>query len=129
MEGLFTKRWFAFFLIYFVTWYPISLIIVTAYELTGQPYLFIAGTIFTPLWSLFISYMYFRHTRNDWTSRFITAFGWMALLFVGAAVLVQPVYGVSWTSIFSLEVLNANWINIAAIIVGGVGAQQSPTTT
>jgi hypothetical protein len=110
---------------FFVVWYPGSLLIVTAYEVTGQPFLFIAGTVFTPLWALLCSYLYFRGARDDWTARTVTAFGWMILMFIFSALLVKPVYGYEWTSVVNLNVINANWINLVAIFVGGIAAHKT----
>ncbi|MBI4437788.1 hypothetical protein HY631_02450 [Candidatus Uhrbacteria bacterium] len=121
----FTQRWFAFFLLYFVVWYPVSFAIVSAYQVTGQPVLYIAANIFTPLWTLFMSYLYFRKAENNWTARLATALGWMVLMFTLAILLVRPVYGLGWTSIANWDVVNANWINVVAIVVGALAAVRS----
>lgn len=120
-----SKRWFGYFALLFLVWYPMSLVLVTAYQVTANPLLFIAGNVFTPLWTLLVSYLYFRNARDDWSARFFTAFGWIILMFLCSAVLVGPVYGESWTSIFNLNVINANWINIVAILIGGFAAHKS----
>ena len=120
-----TKRWLGFFALFFGVWYPVSLLIVSAYEVTGHPLLFIAGNVFTPLWTLFVSFLYFRKAPDDWPSRFITAFGWIALMFVFSAILVKPIYGYPWTSIINVDVLNANWINVIAIVIGGFAAHKT----
>jgi hypothetical protein len=127
MEALsfFTKRWIGFFALFFIVWYPASLILVTTYQVTGHPLLFIAGNVFTPLWALLVSYFYFRRARDDWPARFVTAFGWMVLMFALSALLVGPVYGAAWTSLFTWDVINANWINLVAILVGGFAAHRS----
>lgn len=119
------RRWLVFFLILFVTWYPVSFFIVTIYQATENPILLFIGNIFTPLWILLISYLYFRRARNDWPARFVTAIGWMALLFLFSALLARPVYGYDWTSVVNWDVVNANWINVVAIIVGGIAAHRS----
>ncbi|MBI5793880.1 hypothetical protein HZA87_02210 [Candidatus Uhrbacteria bacterium] len=118
----FTRRWFAFFFLYVVVWYPISFLLLSAYQVTGNPAVYIAANIFTPLWTLLVSYLYFRKAENHWPARFATAFGWMALMFALAVVLVKPVYGLGWSSILNLDVINANWINVVAIIVGAIAA-------
>jgi hypothetical protein len=120
-----TKRWFLFFGLLFVVWYPVSLLLVTAYAATGSAWLFVSGSVFTPLWALLVSYLYFRRARDDWSERFVTGFGWMTLMFVGSALLVEPFYGVEWTSLFTWDVVNANWINVVAILVGGFAAHRS----
>lgn len=122
---IFTRRWLGFFALFFLVWYPISLFIVSVYEVTGEQLLFIAGNVFTPLWILLVSFLYFRKIQDDWSARFITAFGWIALMFLFSAILVKPMYGYAWTSIVNLNVLNANWINIIAILVGGFAAHKS----
>jgi hypothetical protein len=37
------------------------------------------------------------------------------------------VYGYEWTTIFSWDVMNANWMNLAAILIGGIAAHKSTT--
>ncbi len=125
MEGIFTKRWFGYFFLFFVPWYPAALVVSTSYEVFGSAWLFVAANVMTPLWLLLISYLYFRRARSDWPARFATAFGWMLLLFILAAILIQPVYGFPWTNVFTLDSINANWINLVAILVGGTAAHTS----
>ncbi len=127
MEGLFTKRWFKYFFLFFLTWYPSAFLVSTAYEVFGNAPLFIVASVITPLWLLLFSYLYFRGARDDWTARTVTAFGWMSLMFVCAAILIQPVYGYSWTNVFTLDSINANWMNLVAILVGGTAAHRAPT--
>lgn len=118
----FTRRWFGFFLLYFLIWYPISFVLVSTYQVTGNATLYIATNIFTPLWALLISYLYFRKAQNNWSARFATSLGWMFLMFILAGFLVKPVYGYAWTSIVNWNVINANWINVVAILVGALAA-------
>jgi len=125
MEGIFTKRWFGYFFLFFIPWYPSALIVSTSYEVFGSAWLFVVANVMTPLWLLLISYLYFRRARSDWPARFATAFGWMLLLFILAAILIQPVYGFPWTNVFTLDSINANWINLVAILVGGTAAHTS----
>ncbi|MFA4846176.1 MAG: hypothetical protein WC654_06495 [Patescibacteria group bacterium] len=122
----FTRRWFGFFFLFFVVWYPISFVLVTVYQMAGQPVLYVALNVFTPLLALLMSYLYFRKAPNHWSSRLVTAFGWMFLMFVLSVLLVRPVYGFDWTSIVNWNVVNANWINIVAILVGGLAAYKRP---
>lgn len=123
-KTLITKRWIAFFSLFFIIWYPSSLLLVSIYEITLIPILFIAMNVLTPLLSLLIAYFYFRDARNDWTARLVTGFGWIILLFFFSALLVKPVYGVDWTSIINLPVINMNWINVVAIVIGGIVAHK-----
>lgn len=123
---MFTKRWFGFYFLLFVVWYPVTFLLVTMYGLFQHPIFLFVSNVFTPLWLLLVSYLYFRNARDDWSARFVTAVGWMVLLFVTSAVLVKPVYGYAWTSIFTWQVVNANWVNLVAILVGGIAAHKSP---
>ncbi|MCR4314204.1 MAG: hypothetical protein NUV84_03085 [Candidatus Uhrbacteria bacterium] len=125
VKTIFTKRWFLFFLLLFVVWYPVMILIVTMYSIFQHPIFLFAGNIFTPLWILLVSFLYFRKARDDWFARFVTAIGWMVLLFLFSAILVQPVYGYPWTAIFTWNVINANWVNLLAILVGGIAAHKS----
>ena len=127
---MFTKRWFGYFVLLFIVWYPVMLLLVTMYSILEQPIFLFAADVFTPLWILLVSYLYFRKARDDWEARFVTAVGWMVLLFVCSAALVEPIYGYSWTTIFTWDVVNANWVNLVAILVGGVAAHRStPVST
>lgn len=126
VKTIFTKRWFGYFLLLFAIWYPIAFLLVTMYGIVLHPIFLFVGNVFTPLWILLVSYLYFRKARDDWFARFVTAVGWMVLFFVISAVLIQPVYGYAWTSVFTWQVINANWVNLVAILVGGVVAHRSP---
>ena len=126
---LFLKRWIGFFLLFFCVGYPVSLVIYTAYQVTQYPFVLLGGVIFTPLWALLVSYLYFRFARNDWTARLATAVGWIALTIFLSAILVEPVYGYSWSTILNWGVVNANWVNVAAILVGGIAAHTSNKKT
>ena len=125
VRSILTKRWFAFYILLFVVWYPVMLLVVTMYSILEHPIFLFAANVFTPLWILLVSYLYFRNARDDWTARFVTAIGWMILLFISTAALVEPVYGYSWTTIFTWDVVNANWVNLVAILVGGIAAHRS----
>ncbi|NQV90548.1 hypothetical protein HQ487_04050 [Candidatus Uhrbacteria bacterium] len=124
LRTIVTKRWIGFFLLFFIIWYPSSLLLLTIYQITLIPILSIALNMLTPLLSLLIGYLYFRHARNDWTARLVTGFGWVILMFFFAGLLVKPVYGYDWTSIVNLGVINMNWINVVAIVIAGVVAHK-----
>lgn len=125
IKTIFTKRWFGYFALLFVVWYPVMFLIVTMYSMFQHSIFLFVGNLFTPLWLLLVSYLYFRKARDDWSARFVTSVGWMVLFFLCSAILVKPVYGYEWTNIFTWQILNANWINIVAILVGGVAAHKS----
>ena len=128
LKIILTKRWFIFFRLLFVVWYIVTFCLVTVYGIFPHPLFLLAGNMFTPLWIFLISYLYFRRTHNDWPARFVTAIGWMVLVFVFAALLSEPVYGASWTGIFTWNVIDANWINAVAILMGGVASHRSVST-
>ena len=89
VKTIFTKRWFAFFFLMFIVWYPVTLLLITMYSILQHPIFLFAGNVFTPLWVLLVSYLYFRKAQDDWPARFVTAFGWMVLFFLFSAILVQ----------------------------------------
>jgi hypothetical protein len=126
-QSVLSTRWFLFFLLLFIVWYPVTLLLITMYGLLQHPIFLFVGNVFTPLWILLVSYVYFRKARNDWFARFVTAIGWMCLFFLFSAILIKPVYGYEWTTIFSWDVMNANWMNLAAILIGGIAAHKSTT--
>lgn len=126
--SILTKRWFGFFLLLFVVWFPVAFLLITMYNLLQHPLFLFVGNVFTPLWVFLVSYLYFRKTRNDWFARFVTAIGWMILFFVFSAITVKPVYGYEWTSVFTWQVINANWINFVAILMGGIATHKSEIT-
>jgi hypothetical protein len=98
------------------------LLIFTAYQATQISYLILGGMIFTPLWALTVSYLYFKSARNDWNARIETAFGWIVLMILISAALVSPIYGYHWSTILNWDVVNGNWMNAAAIFVGAIVA-------
>jgi len=128
VKSIFTRRWFGYFALLFVVWYPVTLLIVTMYSILQHPIFLFAGNVFTPLWILLVSFLYFRKARDDWSARFVTALGWMMLFFVFSAILIGPVYGYPWTTLFTWDVINANWVNLVAILVGGIAAHKSTPT-
>jgi hypothetical protein len=130
MEGTIkTKRWWIYFLVFFVIWYPISFILYTMYSVTLNPLFYLGITVFGALFLLFLSYRYFKNAQNDWNNRFITAFGWYVLTLILAAILVRPLYGFHWTSIINSSIIYIDWINVVAVLVGGLVAQrQIPET-
>ncbi|TAL50665.1 hypothetical protein EPN81_02275 [Patescibacteria group bacterium] len=129
LKTILTKRWFGYFALLFIVWYPVSFLIVTMYNILQHPIFLFVGNVFTPLWILLVSFLYFRKACDDWTARFVTAIGWMLLLFLFSAILLQPVYGYPWTTLFTWNVINANWVNFIAILVGGVAAHKTGLAT
>lgn len=126
VKTIFTKRWFGHFALLFVVWYPVTLLLITMYGVFEHTIFLFVRDVFTPLWALFVSYLYFCKARDDWNARFITAVGWMVLFFFFSAILARSVYGYEWTMILSWDVINANWVNFVAILVGGIAAHKSP---
>jgi hypothetical protein len=124
-RSFFSKRWFGFFLLLFVVWYPIMFLLMTMQNLFEKSLFLFAGNIFTSLWMLLVSYWYFRFAPNTWMDRCVTALGWVILLFLISVLLVKPVYGYAWQSMFTLDVIDVYWVHVAAIFVGGLVAHTS----
>lgn len=55
----------------------------------------------------------------------MTALGWIMLLFLFSVLLVEPVYGYAWQTMFTLDVIDVYWVPIAAILAGGLVAHTS----
>jgi len=125
LSSVFTKRWIGFFALYFLIWYPISFTLTSVYQVVGQSALLLAGSVFTVTYWLFISYMYFRKARNDWSSRFLVGFSWIAMVLFLSAVLVKPVFGGAWTDVFNVYILFGVFVNVSSIILGGFLATHS----
>ena len=125
VKTIFTQRWFGFFFLLFLVLYPVTLLIVTMYSILQHPVFLLAGNSFTPLWILLVSTLYFRKARDDWSARFATAIGWIGLFLVFSAILAEPVYGYPWTSVFTWDVITTYWVNLVAILIGGMVAHKS----
>lgn len=120
LKPYFTKRYFLFFLLLFVVWYPGSFLLYVAYNVTQNGVLFVALNVYYPLLMLLISYLYFRKSTNDWNDRFTVAFGWILLTFLFSALLVKPVYGMDWTAIINISQIQVNWSPFLSAIISGM---------
>ena len=127
-KDVFKKRYFGYFILTFIFWYVLSFFLSGFMAVLQTPLMFIIGQVFSPLLLLLMSWLYFRKAhRNDWPSRFTVAISWIVLSLIASALLVPYAYGYDWTSILNTRVLDAQWINIAAILVGGfLGAKEKP---
>lgn len=120
LKRYFTKRYFLFFLLLFVVWYPGSFLLYVAYNVTQNGVLFVALNVYYPLLMFLCSFLYFRKSINDWNDRFAVAFGWIVLTFLIAALLVRSVYGFDWTSIVNIPQIQTNWIPFLAVLLAGI---------
>lgn len=126
MESLkryFSKRYFLYFLLLFVLWYPGSFLLYVAYAVTKNGVLNVALQIFFPFLIFLCSFLYFRKSANDWNDRFLVAFGWIILTFFFSALLVPYVYGFDWTSIINIPQISANWSSLLAVFFSGILVQ------
>ena len=104
----------------FVVWYPGSFLLYIAYNVTKNGVMYVALNAFYPLVIFVIAFLYFRKSINDWNDRFAVAFGWTVLMFLIAALLVEPVYGFSWTSILNISQIESNWSPFLAALLAGI---------
>lgn len=120
MNRYFSKRYFLFFLLFFLIWYPGSFLIVIGYASTQNGILNVASNVYFPLSIFIFSFLYFRKSPNDWNDRLFVAFGWILLSILFAALLVKPMYGVDWTSIVNIPQLATNWSPFLLVLVAGI---------
>ncbi|OGL63837.1 hypothetical protein A3C09_02145 [Candidatus Uhrbacteria bacterium RIFCSPHIGHO2_02_FULL_47_44] len=120
LKRYFTKRYFLFFLLLFLVWYPGSFLFYVAYGVTQSGVLYVALNAYFPLLIFLCSFLYFRKSINDWNDRFAVAFGWIILTFLISALLVKPMYGFDWTSIINISQIQANWSPFLAVLLSGM---------
>lgn len=121
-----TKRYFLYFLLMFVLWYPGSFFMYAGYEATRTSVFFVALNVYYPLLMFLFSYVYFLKSPNDWNDRFFVGFGWIAISFLLAALLVRPVYGLPWDTVLNVQQIMMNWPALLAVIVSGLFAKTFP---
>lgn len=120
LKRYFTKRYFLYFLLLFLLWYPGSFFLYIGYIVMKNGFIYVALNAYYPLLIFLFSYLYFRKSPNDWNDRFIVAFGWIALTFLFSALLVKAVYGFEWTMIVNIPQIEANWSSFLAVLLAGV---------
>jgi len=120
LRRIFTKRWIGFFCLYFLVWYPISVTLLSVYQIMGQGMLILASSLFTVVYWLVISFFYFRKAMNTWMSRWLVGVSWIALMLLCSAALVQPVYGAPWNSILTVYTFFGAFVNVLMVVLGGV---------
>lgn len=125
LRRIFTRRWFGFFCLYFLVWYPVSVTLLSVYQIMGQGMLILASSLFTVIYWLVISYFYFRKAMNTWISRVLVGVSWIALMLLFSSALAQPVYGVPWNSIFTIYTFFGAFVNVLVILLGGVLAPRA----
>lgn len=123
LKRYFTKRYFLYFFLSFLVWYPVSFLFFIGYMATENGVLNVALTVYYPLLIFLFSFFYFRKSLNDWNDRFCVAIGWIVLTFFFSALLVKPVYGLEWTSIVNLPQIQANWSPFLLVLIAGILVQ------
>ena len=108
----FSKRYFKFFLMFFVVLYLGSFCLVNLYMASPQVIFYVSIVVYGLFISGLISYLYFRKSLNDWNDRFFVAFGWVILGTIFSAILIKPIYGGSWTSIINWTAISSNWLMV-----------------
>ncbi len=126
MEGKhISKRWFGYYLLYFIIAYSGLTLIITGYQLTGAAVFYILINVYHPIVALAVAYLYFRKARNDWQARFVTAIGWTTIFYLCALILLQPVHGIPWTEGLTFDMIRPHWMNVVGIIVAGMAVHRS----
>lgn len=124
LKQYFSKRYFLFFICYFVIWYSGMFLLFTLFEAKPIMIFYVALSLYYPLIVGGFAYAYFKKSINDWNERFIVAFGWIALSSIFSAILSRPVYGYDWTAVMNLDVIKTNWVGIFAIFIAAFLARK-----
>ena len=119
-----TKRYIISFLLFFVLWYPGSLLLVSLYQTTPKMIFYMALNLYYPVLLGLVAFFYFRKSINDWNDRFAVGFGWIALSFILSAILAKPVYGYDWMAIVNWDVIRANWVGVFVVFVAAFLARK-----
>jgi hypothetical protein len=119
-----TKRYFLLFFFFFLLWYPGSFLLYTAYMATASDFFGVALNNYFLVLIFIFSFFYFKKSLNDWNDRLIVAFGWIALTFILAALLVKPIYGLDWTTIVNIPQITTNWGSFLIVLVAGMLVKQ-----
>ena len=77
------------------------------------------STALVILFTIF-SFLYFRKGTIDWNERFFVAIGWVAMTEILATLLVEPMYGLHWTTMMNWQAIVSLWIPIVAILSAGL---------
>ncbi len=116
----FSKRYFIYFAVFFLVWYPGSFVMYTLYQVAPSMVLYLGINAYYPLLLLIFAWLYFRKSANDWNDRFAVAIGWIILSFLIAALLARPVYGYAWQTILNWNALKTNWISVLAVLIAAL---------
>jgi len=119
-KHFFSKRYFAYFGVLFIIWYPISIILYSAYNATHDQVIYLGLNMFYPMIAFIFSFLYFRKGTIDWNERFFVAIGWVAMTEILATLLVEPMYGLHWTTMMNWQAIVSLWIPIVAILSAGL---------
>ncbi len=120
-----SKRYFKLFLLFFVPWYYGSFILGAAYSAIDKQFLFVANNLFYPMILAGFGYLYFRKSKNDWDDRFAVIVGWIGMTIILSALLAQPMYGFSWTTILNSREIMTHWVGVVALLVAAFVAKRA----
>jgi len=119
------KRVLTYWFLTFVCAYVSNLFLYTIYQIVLSGWSFVLLQVAAPLCYLLFAWLYFRREPgNDWSHRIAVALVWVGLTLLGMAVLMEPVYGYSWTMAFTAGTIKGQAINIAAIFVAALVAKK-----
>ncbi|TAK03616.1 hypothetical protein EPO34_00435 [Patescibacteria group bacterium] len=111
----------------FPTLFMASVMLYVAAVATGLPAYFLAAQLAGPLLFFLFAWLYFRGLEiQTYAFHFATGVMWIALTLVGYALLMKPVYGVSWQDVFGIETLSGQGANLVAVLVAGFVAKRHP---
>ncbi|OGL66393.1 hypothetical protein A2856_01725 [Candidatus Uhrbacteria bacterium RIFCSPHIGHO2_01_FULL_63_20] len=111
----------------FPTLYIASVMLYVTTVATGNPsYLYLAQLAGPGLFLLF-GWLYFRKLEiQTFEFHFATGLMWVVLTLAGYALLMRPIYGVSWLSVFGVGTLVGQAANLAAVLIAGHIAKKHP---
>jgi hypothetical protein len=115
----FEKKYFIYFLLFFVAWYLGFFLLYNAYQVTGIEAYSLSAALLSPVLLFAFSLKYFKHSFNDWEERFIVGIGWVLLGTVLFAALSQFVYGVAWSEALNFGVLFSKWPDVISVLLAG----------
>lgn len=115
-----TKRFFILFSVFFFLWYSLSFYLNASFEATLNPILLFGLQMIYPVLIFFFSGFYFLKSRNDWNDRMMVALGWNGIAYLFSAILANPLYGISWSDVLSLESIYQGWPGVFSVILVGL---------
>ncbi len=122
------KRSLIYFLVFFVISCVIGFFVSFGGRVTGLPVFSASAQLLLPVLTFVFGYFYFRKSKNDWSDRLFTMIGWTVGFIVLTTALAQPVYGLQWNQLLTLDTLSGYWIIAVCILVAGMIAPRTPFT-